>query len=105
MTRRAFDCSVEKRTANIFETVDFLNRDNYKVKEYPKEKDAWTQLAELFGESEDDDLSLLAKMRLALKWRVKRGEWKALSRIEQDVLFVSQSQGVQARIPFVLVDE
>ena len=79
--------------------------DSYKVKEYPEEKDTWTQLTELFGEGQDDDLSLMAKMRMALKWRVKRGEWKALSRIEQDVLFVSQSQGVQARIPFVLVDE
>ena len=85
--------------------ADKAGVERYRIKEYPKEKDAWTQLAELFGESEDDDLSLLAKMRLALKWRVKRGEWKALSRIEQDVLFVSQSQGVQARIPFVLVDE
>ena len=43
--------------------------DNYKVKEFPKEKDAFAQLSELFGESSDDDLNLLSKMRLAGKWR------------------------------------
>lgn len=79
--------------------------DNYKVKEFPKEKDAFAQLSELFGESSDDDLNLLSKMRLAGKWRVQGKHTKALSRLEQDLLFVTESEGLQARLPFVLVSE
>lgn len=82
--------------------------ENYKVKEFPKEKDSWTQLMELFGESSDDDLSLLAKMRLALKWK-SRGVLQCmpapLGRLEQDLRYVAESQGLQARLPFVLVGE
>ncbi|MBP5528050.1 MAG: signal peptide peptidase SppA [Bacteroidales bacterium] len=78
---------------------------NYKVKEYPKEKDTWTQLSELLGENSDDDLSLLAKMRLAGKWKMQNGKWKAVSRLEQDILYVSESEGLQARLPFILVEE
>ena len=78
---------------------------NYKVKEYPKEKDTWAQLSELFGENGDDDLSLLAKMRLAGKWKMQNGKWKALNRLEQDILYVSEREGLQARLPFILVEE
>ncbi len=77
----------------------------YTVKEYPLEKDTWTQLAELFGESVNDDLNLAAKMRLAFKWKTGRSNLKALSRIEEDLLYVSESEGVQARLPFVLLPE
>ena len=79
--------------------------ENYKVKEFPKEKDTWTQLTELMGESSDDDLNLIAKMRLAMKWKVRRDNWKALDRFEQDVLYVTESEGLQARIPFVFLGE
>lgn len=79
--------------------------DNYRVKEFPAEKDTWQQLSDLMGESSDDDLSLLAKMRLALAWKVQAGDWKALSRIEQDLLYVTESEGLQARLPFVIVSE
>ena len=79
--------------------------ESYKVKEFPKEKDTWTQLTELFGESGDENLNLLAKMRLAFKWRAERGELRLLGRLEQDIRFVSESKGLQARIPFVLLDE
>ncbi|MBO7100613.1 MAG: signal peptide peptidase SppA [Bacteroidales bacterium] len=78
---------------------------DYKVKEFPKEKDTWTQLSELLGESSDDDLNLLAKMRLAVKWRIGGGEWKVLDRMEQDLLFVTESEGLQARLPFVIVKD
>lgn len=78
---------------------------NYKVKEYPKEKDTFTQLSELFGESSDDDLNLLAKARLAGMWKMQGDKWKALSRLEQDLLYVSQSEGLQARLPYVMVAE
>ena len=77
--------------------------DSYKVKEYPEEKDTWTQLAELFGEEQDDDLTLMAKMRMALRWKAMQKEMKALSRLEQDIRFVSESEGLQARLPFVTV--
>ncbi len=79
--------------------------DNYKIKEFPEEKDTWTQISELLGESSDDDLDLLAKIRLAIKWKVQSGRWKVLDRLEQDLLYVSESKGVQARIPFVLMDK
>ncbi len=79
--------------------------DNYKIKEFPEEKDTWTQISELLGESSDDDLDLLAKIRLAIKWKVQSGRWKVLDRLEQDLLYVSESEGVQARIPFVLMDK
>ena len=77
--------------------------ESYKVKDYPKEKDTWEQLSELFGEESDDDLSLMAKMRMALRWKAMKNELKALSRLEEDVRFVSESEGVQARLPFVVV--
>ena len=78
---------------------------DYKIKEFPKEKDTWTQLSELFGESGSDDLNLLSKMRLALKWKMGSGEWKVLSSFEQDLHFVTESEGLQARLPFVIVKD
>lgn len=78
--------------------------ENYKVKEFPKEKDTWTQLSELFGES-SDDLNLMAKMRMATLWKQQSKQHKALSRLEQEVLYVSESKGVQARLPFVIVND
>lgn len=77
----------------------------YSVKEFPKEKDTWTQLSELLGESVDDDLNLLAKARLALRWRSESRGMKLLSRTEQDLLYIAESEGLQARLPFVLVAE
>lgn len=78
---------------------------DYKVKEYPEEKDTWTQLTELFGESQDDDLNLMAKMRLALRWKASKGELKALDRLEKDIRYASQAEGMQARLPFIIVAE
>ena len=78
---------------------------DYSIKEYPQEKDVWTQISELFGDKTDDDLNLLSKIRLARKWKAARSHLKALSRFEQDVLFVTESEGLQARIPFVMVSE
>ncbi len=79
--------------------------ENYKVKEYPEEKDTWTQLAELFGESQNDDLTLMAKIRLALRWKAVKSDIKALSRLEQDINYISTAEGLQARLPYVIVSE
>lgn len=79
--------------------------ENYRIKEFPKEKDTWTQLSELMGENSDNELSLLSKMRMALLWKADSGKWKPLSRLEQDLLYVAENEGVQARIPFVVVSE
>lgn len=79
--------------------------DDYCIKEYPKEKDVWTQLSELLGDSSDDDLTLMAKMRLALRWKIAKHDLKALDRLEQDIMYISESEGLQARIPFVLMGE
>ena len=79
--------------------------DIYKVKEYPKEKDTWEQLTELFGSKDDDDLSLMAKMRLALRWKAAKKDIKALSRLEQDIEYITNAEGLQARLPYVMVGE
>lgn len=80
---------------------------DYHIKEYPLEKDIWTQLSELLGEKSNDDLNLLAKMRLAWQWKLvkKAASQRLMSRIEQDLLFVSTSEGLQAKIPFIWIDE
>ena len=78
--------------------------DSYKVKEYPEEKDTWTQLTELFGEGQDDDLSLMAKMRMALRWKASQKDIKALSRLEKDIEYVTTAEGLQARLPYVICE-
>lgn len=79
--------------------------EKYAVKVYPAEKDTWTQLQELFGEATDNDLNLMAKGWLAYRWKTSQKGQKALSKLEQDLLFVANSEGVQARIPFVYIAE
>lgn len=82
--------------------------EDYRVKEFPKEKDTWTQLSELLGDgSQSTDLSLRDKVRLAWQMRLgkRSGALKPLSRLEQDIRFVSESEGLQARLPFVVVAE
>ncbi len=76
---------------------------DYGIKEFPKEKDTWTQISELLGEQVDDDLDLLAKGRLALRWRTAKKHLAPLSRLEQDLLYVTETEGLQARIPFLLL--
>lgn len=78
---------------------------DYYIKEYPLEKDFWTQISELLGEESNDDLNLMAKMRLAWKWNFGGTKDRLLSRLEQDILFVSESEGLQARIPVIFVGE
>ena len=78
---------------------------DYSVKEYPKEKDTWTQLSELLGEPVDDDLNLLSRMRLAWRWNRHGKHIQPLTRMEQDLLYIAGSEGLQARLPFVLVAE
>lgn len=77
--------------------------EQYAVKEYPAEKDLMTQLAELLGEQSEDDLNLMAKVRLARKWK-RSGGWQAMSRVESELRYVSESEGVQARLPFVIMN-
>lgn len=77
---------------------------DYSVKEYPLEKSTWEQLSELFNGDSDEDLNLVAKARLAWKWKFASKKMKTLSRIEQDLLFVSESEGLQARLPFIFLD-
>ena len=79
--------------------------DKYNVKDYPAEKDTWEQLTELLGESHDDDLNLLAKMRLAGKWKSESKTMRTMSRLEDDLLYVSTAEGLQARLPFVIITD
>ena len=79
--------------------------DRYRVKDYPEEEDTWKMLSELLGESDEGNIDLLAKMRLASKWKVVSGKWKAVSRIEDDLLYVSTAEGPQARLPFVIITD
>lgn len=77
--------------------------EKYTVKNYPKEKDVWQQLSSLMGEDSDEELNLLAKMRLAKKWRKDSRSMKVLTNVEQDLLYVTESEGVQARLPYLIV--
>ncbi len=79
--------------------------DKYTVKDYPAEKDTWEQLSELFGDSQDDDLNLMAKIRMARKWKSESKTMKTLSRLEDDLLYVSTAEGLQARLPFVIITD
>lgn len=79
--------------------------EHYTVKNYPEEKDTWKQLSELLGESNNDDLDLLAKMRLTRKWKSESKAVKSLSRMEEDFLYISTSEGLQARLPFVVITD
>ena len=79
--------------------------EHYTVKNYPEEKDTWKQLSELLGESNNDDLDLLAKMRLTRKWKSESKAVKSLSRMEEDILYISTSEGLQARLPFVVITD
>ncbi len=78
---------------------------DYTVKDYPQEKDTWQQLAEMFGEGSHDDLDLRAKMRMAWQWRNSRSAYQVFSRLEADLHYVSQSEGLQARLPFVIIGD
>ena len=79
--------------------------DKYVVREYPCEKDAWQQLSELMGDSTDDDLDLLAKMRLTLKWKKASKQMRAYTRIENDLDYIGTAEGLQARLPFVVISD
>ena len=77
---------------------------DYRTVNYPKEKDTWTQLSELFGESDESDLDLAAKVRLAYKWRCAKHQSVVIDRLEQDLIYISTTEGLQARMPFVVVE-
>lgn len=79
--------------------------DKYIVKDYPTEKDTWQQLSEMLGESEDDDLNLMTKIRLTLKWKKEGKQMHAFTRIENDLNYVGTSEGLQARLPFVVITD
>ena len=79
--------------------------EDYTVKDYPEEKDTWTQLSELFGNNEDGDLNLLAKIQLGLRWHKQSKQMRAFTRMEHDLLYISENEGLQARIPFIIVSE
>ena len=87
--------------------------DKYRVKEYPLEKDMWAQLSMMMGESNDSEpdlglgrsLSLWDKVRLAFAWKMGRKDHTVLSRLERDLLYVAETEGLQARLPFVIVSE
>ena len=77
---------------------------DYAVKEYPLEKDVWTQLSEMFGENSDTDLNLFAKMRMAWMWKAG-GKPEVLTRLDEDLRYVGQTEGLHARLPYIVVVE
>lgn len=78
--------------------------EEYTVKDYPEEKDTWQQLTELFGESTDGDLDLMAKGVTAWRWKLEGNKWTLMDRVDADIRFVSESEGLQARLPFVVLN-
>ena len=79
--------------------------DKYKVKELPAEKDTWKQLSEMFGDSQSDDLSLMSRIKMAYLWKNQSQYQNRLSKLERDLEYISRSEGLQARVPFVVVNE
>lgn len=89
----------------------------YSIREYPKQKDLWSELMDMYGNG-DDDNSLDAKAKLgwlqkaraawqyrALKKNVASGKIDlVLSRLQQDLLYVQQAEGLQARLPYIIVE-
>jgi hypothetical protein len=47
----------------------------------------------------------MAKMRLALRWKAVKNDINALSRLEQDINYITSAEGLHARLPFVMVSE
>jgi protease-4 len=82
------------------------NLKNYRVKVFPEEKDLWEQLNVLFGEQEDEDMNLLAKMRLAWKYftGAKMTRPTVLSHVERDLFYISEASGLLARLPFIVLE-
>ena len=78
--------------------------EEYTVKDYPEEKDTWQQLTELFGESTDGDMDLMAKGVTAWRWKLEGKKWTLMDRVDADIRFVSESEGLQARLPFVVLN-
>ncbi|MBR1785198.1 MAG: signal peptide peptidase SppA [Bacteroidales bacterium] len=75
--------------------------ESYGVTEYPLEKDTWTQLSELLGGgAADTDLRLADKARLALGVRSLPAP---LTQTELDLRYAATSEGLQARLPFVVL--
>lgn len=79
--------------------------DTYRVKEYPAEKEVWQQLSEMLGNGEDD-IDLASRIRLALLWRhaTRSSADATLTRLQRDVEYVATAEGLQARLPFVIVE-
>ncbi len=86
---------------------------DYSVVEYPRAKTAWEELLAFYdGDSYDrEPLSFFDKARLAWQWRttssaLRETETTLLrSRWEHDLLYISEAQGLQARLPFVWVEK
>ncbi len=80
--------------------------DSYRIKEYPKEKDTWTQLSEMLGNGSDDDLDLMSRLRLALMWRHAKKHHTAIlpTRMESEMDYIATAEGIQARLPFIIID-
>ncbi len=86
---------------------------DYSVVEYPREKTAWEELMLLYGSDmeENEPLSFFTKMRLAWQWRAtskllqEQNAAIVRTRLEQDLLYISEAQGLQARLPFVFIEE
>lgn len=93
---------------------------DYSIREYPRQKDLWGDLMDFYG-NDDNDLDvlaagsdepgLLAKARMAWQYRALKKDIAGgkidlvLSRMEQDLLYVSHTEGLQARLPFIIVEE
>ena len=50
-------------------------------------------------------MDLRAKLRLTYMWKSESRSQRLLSRLEEDLRYVSETEGMQARLPFVMVAE
>lgn len=88
--------------------ADAAGLDEYRVAEYPKEKDTWSQLMSLTGKEDDEDsrLSAVDKVKLAWQARQRRAALpEPLGRVERELLNFCNAEGLQARLPYVVISE
>ena len=80
--------------------------DKYSVKEYPAEKDTWQQLTEMMNGSSEDEIDLVSRVRLAMFWKqmMRTRPAAVLTPLEREVEYLSTAGGLQARMPFVVVE-
>lgn len=84
---------------------------NYHTVRYPDQEDLMVQLQHLFGTSDDDEMeaSLSFRQKMQALFTIKQARKSPIStyeqRIKQDIMSLTEEPTLQARLPFLIVEE